>query len=138
MRSRGLVCHRRRGVDQLLTGLSLPGTRLLTRWLAALLRPEGLLIGIELLLSADVDLILLCSRKDVIQFPIVFHSRNPVLRQAVYSLLLLGVVTVMTLKSDCASKNSFLEAANSASLVATVWHAVISANVAMVPRTLLG
>src|SRR5882757_1961545 len=37
----------------------------------------------------------------------------------------------MTLNPDCASKNSFLEAASSALLVATVWHADISANAAM-------
>src|SRR5439155_14281705 len=39
----------------------------------------------------------------------------------------------MTLKPDCASRNSFLDAASSASLVATVWQATISANAAMEP-----
>src|ERR1700745_1227005 len=37
----------------------------------------------------------------------------------------------MTLKPDCASRNSFLEATSSAFLVATVWQAAISANAAM-------
>src|SRR5258708_26157068 len=43
----------------------------------------------------------------------------------------LGVVTVMTLKPDCASRNSFFEATSSASFVATVWQADISANAAL-------
>src|SRR5207247_4181864 len=38
----------------------------------------------------------------------------------------------MTLKPDCVSKYSFLDAASSALLVATVWHAVISATTATV------
>ncbi len=51
------------------------------RWFAALLSRDGLLIPVELGLFPDVDLILLC----------------------------FGVVTVTTLKPDCASKASFLE-----------------------------
>jgi hypothetical protein len=42
----------------------------------------------------------------------------------------LGVVTVMTLKPDCASKDSFWGAAW---LVPVVWHAAISASAAMAP-----
>src|SRR6201993_5213790 len=75
MRARALVCHRGRRIDQLLTRL----TTLLGCWLASLLRHERPLIGVELLLSPDVDLILLRSGKHVIQFAVVFYSRHPVL-----------------------------------------------------------
>src|SRR4030095_10999959 len=47
----------------------------------------------------------------------------------------LGVVTVMTLKPDWGSKNSFLDEASSASLVATVWQAAISNNAAIAVAT---
>ena len=53
-------------------------------------RRERVLIGIELLLSAYVDLVLRRSGKNVIQFPIILHRRDPVLRETVDSLLLLG------------------------------------------------
>src|SRR6059058_1339767 len=98
----GLVCHRRRRVHQLLTRLSL-----LARWLGSLLRRQRLLIDVELLLFPDVDLVLCRCGKHVIPFPIVFHGRDPVLGKSIDRLLLLGVVTVMTLKPDCASKDSF-------------------------------
>src|SRR5262245_33442590 len=68
---RALVCERRRRIDQLLTRLSL---------LAALLRRERLFIPVELGLFPDVDLILLGSRKHVIQFFVILHGRDPVLR----------------------------------------------------------
>ena len=53
-------------------------------------RRERVLIGIELLLSAYVDLVLRRSGKNVIQFPFVLHCRHPVLGQTINSLLLLG------------------------------------------------
>src|ERR1700757_2661908 len=67
--------HQRLSRYQLLTRL----TTLLGCWLASLLRHERPLIGVELLLSPDVDLILLRSGKHVIQFAVVFYSRHPVL-----------------------------------------------------------
>src|SRR5262249_6216200 len=54
LRSRSLVCHGRRRVNQLLTWLTL-----LARWLAGLLRRERFLVPVELGLFPDVDLILL-------------------------------------------------------------------------------
>ena len=68
---------------------------LLARWLACLLGRERALIGVVLLLSSDVDLVLRRSGKHVIQLPIVFHCRDPVLGEPVDCLLLLWRVAAM-------------------------------------------
>src|SRR5437868_13648962 len=85
VRPRSLVCHRRGWVHQLLTRL----TRL-ARWLAGLLRCERRLIGVELLLFPDVDLVLCCGGKHVIQLSVILHRRDPVLSESIDRLLLLG------------------------------------------------
>jgi hypothetical protein len=97
LRSCGLVCHRRRGVDQLLSWLRRPTTRLLTCWVGALLRCKCLSIDVVLLFSYDVDLILLRSWKDVINFPLYFTGETLYCASPLIACCCLGVVTVMTL-----------------------------------------
>src|SRR5439155_23250857 len=57
--------------------------------LARLLGLERLLIGVELGLIPVIDLVLLPSRKDVYQFPLVLHRRDLVYGQQTDLLLLL-------------------------------------------------
>src|SRR6266545_5515300 len=83
--SRGLECHRRRWIHQLLTRLSL-----LARRLSSLLPCERALVGVKLLLSSDVDLVFRRSGKHIIQFSVVLDGRDPVLGKSTDGLLLLG------------------------------------------------
>jgi len=85
IRPRRLVCHRWLRVHQLLTWL-----RLLACRLASLLCRKRLLVGIELLLFSDVDFVLRRSGKNVIQFSLILHGRDPVLGKPIDRLLLLG------------------------------------------------
>src|SRR5580693_6680942 len=67
--SGGLQCGiQRLSLYQLLPLLGPPRLTLLAGWVAGLLRRQGLFIGVELLLSPDVDLVLRRSGKHVIQF----------------------------------------------------------------------
>ena len=84
IRPRRLVCHRWLRVHQLLTWL-----RLLACRLASLLCRKRLLVGIELLLFSDVDFVLRRSGKNVIQFSLILHGRDPVLGKPIDRLLLL-------------------------------------------------
>ena len=54
------------------------------------MRCKRLFIAVELGLFPNVDLILRRSGKHVIQLPIVFHGRDPVLGKPIDRLLLLG------------------------------------------------
>jgi hypothetical protein len=85
LRPRGFVRHCRRWIHYLLTwltSLSCWGTGLLCRK-----RPP---VRIVLLLPSDVNLVLGRSGKHIIQLPVVFHRRDPVLSQAIDRLLLFG------------------------------------------------
>src|SRR5262245_38243957 len=65
----------------------------LHRWLAGPLSSDGILdgilVGVEVLLFADIKLILRCSGKHVEQLPVEHHGRTPALGKSVDRLFLL-------------------------------------------------
>src|SRR5207253_9699970 len=76
--------------------------------LAGLLRRERFLIPVELRLFPDVDLILRCSGKHVILFPIVLHGRTSALGNSIDRLLLLRVSDRYDLKTRLREQGLFL------------------------------
>src|SRR2546429_9597823 len=67
-----------------------PSLHRLSRMLAGLLRSKSMFICVEVLLFADVDLVLRRCGKHIIQLPVVFHGGDPVLGKSTDRLLLLG------------------------------------------------
>src|SRR5881398_2165620 len=93
-------------LQHLLLLLSLLGRRL--RLLARLLRLERLLIGVELRLVPVIDPVLLPSRKDVYQFPLVLYRRDLVYGQQTDLLLLLRSGDRLGLKTGLREQELFL------------------------------
>src|SRR6266511_3545196 len=77
-------------------------------WLAGLLRRERLFIGVELLLSPDVDLVLRRSGKHVIQLPVVMNGRTSALGKSTHCLLLLWGGDRYDLKTRLREQGLFL------------------------------
>ena len=81
---------------------------MLAGWMAGIRRRERVFIGVELLLSPDVDLVLRASGKHVIRLSVVRHGRDPALGKSTHRLLLLGGRDRYDLKTRLREQGLFL------------------------------